>query len=467
MGTPFAVSPDGRRIAFSGSAGGTVEPVALVGRGRPGHGGSRTGRWHLALLLARRARVAFFAGDDLRRVPVDGGPATTIAAAPVAARERGAASGTILFTRSVGAGRRDLLGSGPRRRAPADRAGLVPARAPGLRSLPPRRPPLPLPEGFRSARRRPAALRRLRSTAGEPDCFASCQSQAEYSGSGHVLCVRAGTLVALPFDARSRKPTGEAVTVGAGRPLVRPERLRVLRGLGRRDDARPRAAARGLAPRLARPERPRDGRGGRAGRSRPAAARARWPSGRGGRRCSPTGSGRDLWSLDTGSGVASRLTFQSIDASAAHLVAGRHEPRLREGRGRAPRRHRAPSRRDGTRRGAPARPGRPAPEALVSRRPLHRLRGLLCGPARPATALAALTRRKGPSASPRRRRAATTAASRPTGGGSPTSRRNRAGRRSTSLRCGVARRGGSRARAACCRVGGATGRSSSSSSRTA
>ena len=111
----------------------------------------------------------------------------------------------------------------------------------------------------------------------------------------------------------------------------------------------------------------------------------------------PDGRGRDLWAFDTGSGVASRLTYQSIDASAADLVAGRPEPRLREGRGRAPRRHRAPPGRDGTRRGAPARPGRPAPEALVSRRPLHRLRRLLAGPARPATALAALTRRKGPS----------------------------------------------------------------------
>ena len=31
----------------------------------------------------------------------------------------------------------------------------------------------------------------------------------------------------------------------------------------------------------------------------------------------PDGRGRDLWAFDTGSGVASRLTYQSIDASAA------------------------------------------------------------------------------------------------------------------------------------------------------
>ena len=33
---------------------------------------------------------------------------------------------------------------------------------------------------------------------GEPDCFAACDSAPAYSGTGHVLCVRRGTLVALP-----------------------------------------------------------------------------------------------------------------------------------------------------------------------------------------------------------------------------------------------------------------------------
>ena len=314
MGTPFAVSPDGRRIAFTASAG----------------GGASLWLWSAEEGQARRLEdtsgaispffspdgreVAFFAGDDLRRVPVDGGPANTITVAPLASSGTWGSAGTILFTRPIGGGAG--IYSVPARGGEARPIALAPSpreRAGFARFLPGGRHYLFL-KGFGL----PVDERRLCVSSldgGEPDCFASCQSQAEYSASGHVLCVRAGTLVALPFDARSRRPTGEAITV-----------TRDVRWFGPSGSASFAVSADGTT--LVHEPRPAASRLAwldRAGRETAALGE---PGALGllqlapdGRRVAvdvlhPDGHGRDLWSLDTASGVASRLTFQSIDASA-------------------------------------------------------------------------------------------------------------------------------------------------------
>ena len=315
MGTPFAVSPDGRRIVFSGGVGGQSSLWLWSAEDGQSHRLEDTSGGISPFFSADGREIAFFAGDDLRRVPVGGGPATTITAAPVASSGSWGSGGTILFTRSVGAGAGiysvPARGGEPRPIAlaasPRERRGFA-------RFLPDGRHYLFL-KGFGL----PVADRRLCVASvdgGEPDCFASCQSQAEYSGSGHILCVRAGTLVALPFDARSRRPTGEAITVA-----------RDVRWFGPSGSASFAVSADGTT--LVHEPRPAASRLAwldRVGRQTAAVGE---PGALGllqlapdGRRVvvdvmQPDGRGRDLWAFDTGSGVASRLTYQSIDASAA------------------------------------------------------------------------------------------------------------------------------------------------------
>ena len=119
MGTPFAVSPDGRRIVFSGGSGGQSSLWLWSAEDGQSRRLEDTSGGISPFFSPDGREVAFFAGDDLRRVPVDGGPATTITAAPVASSGSWGSGGTILFTRPVGADAGIYSGPGPRRRAPS------------------------------------------------------------------------------------------------------------------------------------------------------------------------------------------------------------------------------------------------------------------------------------------------------------------------------------------------------------
>jgi Tol biopolymer transport system component len=314
MGVSFAASPDGRRIVFTAAADGSVSLWVWSAEDGQSRRLEDTVGGVSPFFSPDGREVAFFAGNDLKRAPVDGGPATTIGAAPLASAGTWGSSGIILLTRPVGAD-----------------AGLyqVPARggevkpvvsAPSLREQ--RAFPRFLPDGrsylFLSGFGRPVADRRLCVASlddVEHDCFTACHSQADYSASGHVLCVRAGTLVALPFDARTRKLTGEAVAVA-----------RDVRWFGPSGSASFAVSADGRAL---------------AWEPRPAASRLAWIDRAGretaaigepgtfgllqvspdGRRIAadvwqPDGRGRDLWAFESASGVASRLTFSPIDAWA-------------------------------------------------------------------------------------------------------------------------------------------------------
>ena len=235
---------------------------------------------------------------------------------------------------------------------------------------------------------------------GELDCLASCHSQAEYSSSVHSV-VRGWTLVALPFDVRSRKLTGEAVPVAREVRWFGPERRRGLRRLGRRQHARLRAAPPTFAARLGRPQRSPDVGGRRAERIRPLSARAR----------RATGGGRHRHARRPQPGaVDSRhddrrgepRDLRKARRPRRRVVARRQAPRLWALRGRPARRGRPRARRNRPRTGAAEGPGRPGAEALVARRPPDRVRGLLDRPPRPAPALVARPGRDDP---PRHERA--------------------------------------------------------------
>jgi eukaryotic-like serine/threonine-protein kinase len=208
----LAVSRDGKQIALT-SAGGIWLWTTTSGEARllnDTHGA-------IAPFFSPDGReIAFFAADELRRVRIAGGPASTIVRAPAGSAGTWAAGDFILYNRWLGpeAG----LWSVPARGGTPQLIAAA-ATPTDIRAFPDM-----LPDGrhyvyLSGAYGVAVGERKLcvgSIDGGEPDCFAAGDSNVLYSGTGHLLFVRRGTLVALPFDAGSRRPSGEAISLARG-----------------------------------------------------------------------------------------------------------------------------------------------------------------------------------------------------------------------------------------------------------
>ena len=307
-----AVAPDGRQVAFVASADGTPRLwlwSAAEGRTRPLEGTEGASG---PFFSPDGGQVAYFASDELRRISVGGGPATRIVVAPFGNAGAWGADGTILYTSWIGpeAGLWAVPATGGEPRPVARAVSLAELHAfPSF--LPDGRHYLYLSGAFGGlVGDRRACVASL--DGGPSECFAPCDSQAVYSASGHVLCLSRGTLVAQPFDAGALRPSGAVEALersvrwfgptGAasfavsadGRVLVHepdpmPSRLAWLDRGGRE------VADLGEPARYSNVEISRDGR---------RVSTAIW---------NPETGGRDVWSLDARTGVATRLTFEAVD----------------------------------------------------------------------------------------------------------------------------------------------------------
>jgi len=315
VGPVVAVAPDGHLVAFVAITDGVSSLwlwSAEEGEARRLEGTEGA----TAPFFSPDGRdLAFFAADELRRIALAGGPPTRIFAAPSGNAGTWSADGTILFTRWIGpqAGLWAVptTGGEPRLVAPA-------ATMAELRAF-----PSSLPDGrhylfLRGAFGGPVGERRACVASldgGEPDCFTACDSQSTYVATGHLLCLRGDTLVAQPFDLERLRVAGEAFAVAedvrwfgptgaavfaasadgrlvAHEPAARPSRLVWVDRDGRR------LGTLGEPARYGRVELTLDGR--RAGVEI-------W---------SRETGGRDLWSIDAVSGIATRLTFEPVDANS-------------------------------------------------------------------------------------------------------------------------------------------------------
>ena len=206
------ISPDGSMLLFAGqdTAGVShlwVRPLASAGsRMLPGTEGAKIPFW-----APNGREVAFFAGENLKRIPIDGETAQIICKAP---NPRGGAWGAgdvVVFAPTA---------SGPLMQVPA--SGGEPRPATTLdtaRGETAHRFPDFLPDGKRFLYvALPGKANQLETRVGTLDArpgpvVVTSSNGAVYAEPGYLLFTRQGSVVAQRFDARSLKVSGAPRTL--------------------------------------------------------------------------------------------------------------------------------------------------------------------------------------------------------------------------------------------------------------
>ena len=215
-GAGFALSPDGRRLAFVASTRDGlselwVRPIDSL-RAEPlsGTNGATYPFWS-----PDSRNVAFFAAGKLKKIEVSGGPPFTLCDATDGRGGTWGRRGDILFTPSVNSGIFRVSAGGG---TPSPVTKLDPARYENSH-----RWPWFLPDGRHflylagsgvfTPRENPTNEIRLGSLdSSTSEILLHSHAGALYA-SGHILFLRLDTLMALPFDAERLKATGDAVAI--------------------------------------------------------------------------------------------------------------------------------------------------------------------------------------------------------------------------------------------------------------
>ena len=212
--TSMALSPDGRLVVFCGTQG-TVTQLYVRGldraeatplQGTEGGIGpffSPDGAW-----------IGFWAGNAIKKVPVAGGPSATISSVPEGG-SWGASwgeDGTIFFAGQAGIFKVSSAGGTPAAVTTPDAATrerhLLPYALPGGREL--------LFTTVISRDWDTANVVLLSLDTGERRVLIPGGADARYVSTGHIVFMKTGTLMAVPFDVRSRQVTGTPVTLVEG-----------------------------------------------------------------------------------------------------------------------------------------------------------------------------------------------------------------------------------------------------------
>jgi serine/threonine-protein kinase len=210
----MAISPDGRLVTFSATRGAATqlyvrgldraEATPLQGtEGAVGPFFSPDGAW-----------IGFWAGSTIRKVPVAGGPSATIAEAPAGRRWTASwgEDGTIFFSSGRGLSRVSSTGGTPATLTTADAAKnerhLLPHALPGGKAL--------LFTALTSADWETANVVLLSLDTGEQRVVVPGGADGRYVSTGHIMYMKSGTLLAVPFDVKSQQATGAPVTLAEG-----------------------------------------------------------------------------------------------------------------------------------------------------------------------------------------------------------------------------------------------------------
>jgi serine/threonine-protein kinase len=213
--TAMAFSPDGRTIVFTGVHGRVsqlfkrrlddIEAAAIPGtEGAIGPFFSPNGQW-----------VGFSADHKLKKVPIGGGPPVAICDVPADSGVWGASWGSddsIFFaTRFEGIARVSAGGGKPGSVTHPDRSKsesphILPFVLPGGKAM------LYTVMGSSFNWEQTSIVAQLLST-GEQRTLLQGGADARYVSSGHLVYLKAGTLMSVPFDAQKLELTGSPVAV--------------------------------------------------------------------------------------------------------------------------------------------------------------------------------------------------------------------------------------------------------------
>jgi eukaryotic-like serine/threonine-protein kinase len=212
--TSMALSPDGRLVVFCATQG-TVTQLYVRGldrseatplQGTEGGIGpffSPDGAW-----------IGFWAGNAIKKVPVAGGPPATISSVPEGG-SWGASwgeDGTIFFAGQAGIFKVSSAGGTAAAVTTPDAATrerhLLPYTLPGGREL--------LFTTVISRDWDTANVVLLSLDSGERRILIRGGADARYVNTGHIVFMKTGSLMAVPFDVRSRQVTGTPVTLVEG-----------------------------------------------------------------------------------------------------------------------------------------------------------------------------------------------------------------------------------------------------------
>jgi serine/threonine-protein kinase len=208
--TAMALSPDGRRAVFAARSGAMTQLYlrafdVAAAKPLPGTEGaagpffSPNGEW-----------IGFWAGNTLKKVPAAGGPPATIAQlSSLGWGASWAGDGTIFFATGSGISKISADGGTPAVVTTADGSKaerhVLPHLLPGDSAL--------LYTSVTNDDWEKATITVLSLDEGERRVLVTGGSDGRYVATGHLVYMKNGTLMALPFNARSRAVTGTPVAM--------------------------------------------------------------------------------------------------------------------------------------------------------------------------------------------------------------------------------------------------------------
>jgi eukaryotic-like serine/threonine-protein kinase len=207
----IAISPDGRVAVFTGSRGNVAQLYARAlerdeATPIPGTEGGVS-----PFFSADGASIGFWVGSTLKRVPIAGGQAATIA--EIADGGRGSATwaddGTIFVANGAGISSVSSTGGTPTSLVASDRAKnlrhLLPHALPGGKAI--------VFTTVAGGGWETANIVLLSVESGEQRVLVKNGADARYVDTGHLVYAKTGTLMAVPFDLRTQQVGGSAVAV--------------------------------------------------------------------------------------------------------------------------------------------------------------------------------------------------------------------------------------------------------------
>jgi eukaryotic-like serine/threonine-protein kinase len=207
----LAISPDGRLAVFSAQRGNVAELYARPLDRQSGVPIAGTEGGVAPFFSPDGSSIGFWVGSTIKRVPIAGGQPATIADVPEGVR--GSATwgddGTIFVASSAGISRVPATGGTPAALLASDRSKnerhVMPHALPGGKTI--------LFTTVTGREWSAASIVLLLVDSGEQRVLVKGGADARYVDSGHIVYVRGGTLMSVPFDVRSQQVAGSPVAV--------------------------------------------------------------------------------------------------------------------------------------------------------------------------------------------------------------------------------------------------------------